>query len=166
MWSQLSILPSAVRKCRSEARLLHQPVSACTLGRNYPSSFLFSSWLSAFLSTCETTTMTTTTTCYTYTLPILNSFVCLAFPSRELVPDLHQPISDMHLTRLVQVHAACSRLTATKFFLFSRWISCSLFLVRDKFFFAEHLRVICTWTNMFLVFGIPLSVRKIFSKEW
>lgn len=60
------------------------------------------------------TTTTTTTTRYTYTLPTLNSFVRLAFPSRESAPDLHQPISYLHASDSSSSCACkCTRSPAT-----------------------------------------------------
>lgn len=77
----------------------------------------------------------------------------------------------------MQAHAVtCSWLTVAKFFLFSQRISCPLslcpLLVRDKFFFAEHLppvlRVYTWMTREFAVFWYLIndsSVRKIHSGE-
>lgn len=107
-----------------------------------PLSLFFS--LAPFLFSFSSLFQIRETTRYTYTLPLtLNPFVCLAFPSRELMPDLHQPISDwQHLVhfslfvlrslsfslwcaRNISGHL-CSRLTVENFFLFCRWIFCLL----------------------------------------
>lgn len=56
----------------------------------------------------EMTTTTATMTRYTYTLPALNSFVCLAFPSHESPRQtcISRSRTYMHLTRLSHVHAS------------------------------------------------------------